>query len=168
MGKLVQVATETVTSPVASVTLTGIDSDDVYMVAFNNVVSSGTGNIVTRFLASSSPDTSANYDNSLKRLRADSTFDTIYGINGTYLSTGIVLDTDASYNGVYYLFNFNNASEYSFITFEDTNLYDGGTLHIGGQGGGTLTVSQATNGIQFYMLTAVNITSGTFTLYKVL
>ena len=37
MGKLVQVATETVTSAVASVTLTGIDSDDVYMVAFNNV-----------------------------------------------------------------------------------------------------------------------------------
>lgn len=32
-GKLVQVATNTVTSAVASVTLTGIDSDDVYMVA---------------------------------------------------------------------------------------------------------------------------------------
>ena len=32
-GKLVQVATETVTSAVASVTLTGIDSDDVYMIA---------------------------------------------------------------------------------------------------------------------------------------
>ena len=30
---LVQVATNTVTSAVASVTLTGIDSDDVYMVA---------------------------------------------------------------------------------------------------------------------------------------
>ena len=37
MGKLVQVATETVTSAVASVTLTGIDSDDVYMLAINNV-----------------------------------------------------------------------------------------------------------------------------------
>ena len=135
------------------------------MVKFNNVVSSGTGNIVTRFLASSSPDTSSNYSGAVKRLRADTTFGNIYGPPQTYLSSGIVLDTDASYNGVYYLFNFNNASEYSFITFEDTNLYDGGTLHIGGQGGGVLTVSQATNGIQFYMLTAVNITSGKFTLY---
>ena len=38
-GKLVQVATETVTSAVASVTLTGIDSDDVYTY-YNNVVCS--------------------------------------------------------------------------------------------------------------------------------
>jgi len=33
---LVQVATKTVTSAVATVTLTGIDSDDAYMVAFSN------------------------------------------------------------------------------------------------------------------------------------
>ena len=39
-GKLVQVATNTVTSAVASVTLTGIDSDDVYMLAYNNVAPS--------------------------------------------------------------------------------------------------------------------------------
>ena len=37
-GKLIQVATNTVTSAVATVTLTGIDSDDVYMVAFTNVL----------------------------------------------------------------------------------------------------------------------------------
>ena len=39
-GKLVQVATETVTSAVASVTLTGIDSDDVYMVAYSDIAPS--------------------------------------------------------------------------------------------------------------------------------
>ena len=33
---LLQVSTNTVTSEVATVTLTGIDSDDVYMVAYNN------------------------------------------------------------------------------------------------------------------------------------
>ena len=38
-GQLIQVATNTVTSAVASVTLTGIDSDDVYMVACSNVKS---------------------------------------------------------------------------------------------------------------------------------
>ena len=37
---LLQVATNTVTSAVASVTLTGIDSDDVYMVSLNNVFAS--------------------------------------------------------------------------------------------------------------------------------
>ena len=35
-GQLVQVATNTVTSAVASVTLTGIDSDDVYITEFNS------------------------------------------------------------------------------------------------------------------------------------
>ena len=40
-GQLIQVATETVTSAVANVTLTGIDSDDVYMFTFNNIVQVG-------------------------------------------------------------------------------------------------------------------------------
>ena len=40
-GKLVQVATNTVTSAVASVTLTGIDSDNPYMVAMFNVAPAG-------------------------------------------------------------------------------------------------------------------------------
>ena len=39
-GQLVQVATNTVTSAVSSVTLTGIDSDDVYMCAISNVIGS--------------------------------------------------------------------------------------------------------------------------------
>ena len=47
-GQLVQVATNTVTSAVASVTLTGIDSDDVYMVAFLGTRSSVANNITTK------------------------------------------------------------------------------------------------------------------------
>ena len=51
-GKLVQVATETVTSAVASVTLTGIDSDDVYMVAINNWKQVNDNTVVQRFIDS--------------------------------------------------------------------------------------------------------------------
>ena len=36
---LVQVSTATVTSAVASITLTGLDSDNTYMIYMNNVVS---------------------------------------------------------------------------------------------------------------------------------
>ena len=36
-GKLVQIATNTVTSAVGSVTLTGINTDDVYMLSTYNV-----------------------------------------------------------------------------------------------------------------------------------
>ena len=42
-----------------------------------------------------------------------------------------------------YLFNFNNASEYSFMTLEAVNINQGGVLK-GRQGGGVLTETQAT------------------------
>ena len=60
---LVQVATTTVTSAVASVTLTGIDSDDVYMVALNNITlnTSGSGFYV-RVTTSGTADSDSEYD----------------------------------------------------------------------------------------------------------
>ena len=74
MGKLVQVATNTVTSAVASVTLTGIDSDDVYMVALNNIIPVTAGSFYSRVTASGTPQTTANYDYASKLLRSDTTF----------------------------------------------------------------------------------------------
>jgi len=62
-GQLIQVATNTVSSPVSSVTLTGIDSDDVYMVAYNNLTTDTDDNRVSlRFTHSGTPQTSTNYD----------------------------------------------------------------------------------------------------------
>ena len=62
-----------------------------------------------------------------------------------------------------YLFDFNNASEHSFFTEELICVDDSQYLH-GNQGGGTLTVAQATNGVNYFMASG-NIASGTFTLY---
>ena len=64
-----------------------------------------------------------------------------------------------------YLYNFNNSSEYSFITMENVNRNQGGALK-GRQGGAVLTETQATDGVQFFMSSG-NIASGTFTLFKV-
>ena len=91
MGKLVQVATETVTSPVAYVDLIGTTTDDVYMIAFNNVQpASDATQLICRVLASSSPDTSSNYDRAWKSYTATSTFGNQYGVNEsfTYISGG--------------------------------------------------------------------------------
>ena len=66
-------------------------------------------------------------------------------------------------NSIFYLFNFNNASEYSFCTMEETIRNDSGHLR-GFQGGGVLTVAQATDGVN-YSFSSGNIASGTFTLY---
>ena len=73
-GKLIQVATETVTSGVSYVDLIGTTTDDVYMVTLNGVNLSTDQDIYSRVLKSSSADTTANYDGLDKTLRNDTTF----------------------------------------------------------------------------------------------
>ena len=164
-GQLIQVATETVTSNVSSVQLTGIDSDDVYMVAVSNFTpDTDNVSVSLRFTVSGTADTSANYDRAFKTLKANTTFSNTSSTNQTELLIGnIGTGTSESFNGVLYLFNFNNPSEYSFCTVEVSARDLNGNL-LGGQGGAVLTVAQATDGIQFFASTS-NIASGTFTLY---
>ena len=166
-GKLVQVATETVTSAVASVTLTGIDSDDVYMVAINNVsTDTDAQGVRFRFTVSGTPDTSSNYDRAYKNLRADSSFSNIAYTNQAELDLGNAgTGTQEIVNCIQYLFNFNNSSEYSFCTVEASNRNQDSHLR-GFQGGGVLTVGQSTDGVNYFMQSG-NIASGTFTLYRV-
>ena len=164
-GQLVQVATETVTSATASVTLTGIDSDDVYMVAMNNVsTDTDAQGVRFRFTVSGSADTSSNYDRAYKNLRADSAFSNIAYTNQTELDLGNAgTGTQEVANATQYLFNFNNPSEYSFTTVEASNRNQDSHLR-GFQGGGLLTVAQATDGVQYFMQSG-NIASGKFRLF---
>ena len=162
-GQLIQVATETVTSPTTSVTLTGINTDDVYMFAMSNVVCTSSQPMLVRFTVSGSPDTSANYDEAHKYLKSSSAFSNLSGTNQTtiYLS---VTTLGAGANGIYYLYNFNNSSEYSFITNETTNYNSTGLFGLAG--GGVNTVAQSCDGL--YIFGSNNYTfTGTFTLYKV-
>ena len=166
-GQLIQVDTETVTSAVASVTLTGIDSDDVYMVAISNVQPvTNASTLRMRFTVSGTADTSANYDRATKELRADTTFNNSYQVNQdgfNFIANGT--STSNTHNSIMYLYNFNNSSEYSFATFEESSfLYQ--TTVRGRTGGGVLTETQATDGVN-YFYSSGNIASGTFTLYKV-
>ena len=160
---------EKIASNDASITLGGSDWDssyDVYMVKLNDLLADSTSaGIRYRFLASSSPDTSANYDYAQYRLQAQSAFDTTGQTNETEVNfTGTIMGTtNASVNSIIYLFNFNNSSEYSFATNETSAFFYGQSV-AGYQGGAVLKVAQATNGIQFFM-TSGNIASGTFTLY---
>jgi len=167
---LVQVATETVTSAVASVTLTGIDSDDVYMVAYNNQVpATDATNLNVRFTVSGTGDSSSNYDRAFKKLSATSSFSNQTSTNQNLLrvsSQNTGTGTSEIGNGIIYLYNFNNSSEYSFITSEETLI--GATQSFSGNmGGGVLTENQSNDGIEFIMSSG-NIASGTFTLYKVI
>ena len=165
-GSLIKIAETTVSSATASVTLTGIDSTyDVYMLKMNNVLpDTDTVNFRLRFTVSGSADTSSNYDRAFKNLRADTTFGNTSSTNADHINIGGLGTTgNEMSNAILYLFNFNNASEYSFCTLEATTRNDQSHLR-GFQGGAVLTVAQATDGVNFSMDSG-NIDSGTFVLY---
>lgn len=167
-GKLVQVATETVTSATASVTLTGIDSDDVYMVAFTDVApASDNTNLSLRFTESGTVNTTTNYDTAFKLLKSNTSFgnQSYTNVNQGYLNLQVGNQSNETTSGVVYIYNANNSSEYTFFTNENsyTNVF---TQLWGSQGGGVFTSASTVNGVNFLM-TVGNIASGTFTLYKV-
>ena len=166
-GSLIKVDEEIVTSAVASVTLTGIDSTyDVYMVAFNSVKpDTDAVGLYTRVTTSGTADTTANYDFAHKELRANTAFANGYNTNQTqFIPAGTGTDTVGEMlNGIIYCFNFNNASEYSFVTYETTYMQQT-PQHYGRQGSAVHTVAQACDGINFSFASG-NIHSGTFKLY---
>ena len=169
MGKLVQVATETVTSAVGSIDFGGaINSDDVYMLAVNGFIpSTDAEDFRLRVTESGTQNSTANYDASYKTMRTDTTFNNGNYTNLTYLdvSTAIGTDTGEQFNCIMYIYNAYNSSEYTFFTFENTQLSHTALL-IGNQGGGVFTSSSQVDGLLLFT-TSGNIASGTFTLYKV-
>jgi hypothetical protein len=169
MGKLVQVATETVTSGVATVEFTSkITTDDVYMLTFSDVVPATDTQVLYWRLKNSSGDvTSTNYDYAMKVFRANAAFSNFSNTNqSAFRDFTVGTGTQEKENGILYFYNCNNSSEYSFYTHETTVIDDqSGTA--GMAGGGTLTVAESHTGITFFFGSG-NIASGTFTLYKVL
>ena len=167
-GSLIKIDEEIVTSAVASVTLTGIDSTyDVYMVVYNNakVSADGTTKIRMRFTESGTPNTTANYDRASKFLRTVVSFGNLSNTNQTSFNTdsNIGNDTGEHQNKVYYIFNANNSIEYTFMTEEATQVASTGELS-GQQGGGVMTVQSQVDGVNFFT-SAGNINSAVFTLY---
>ena len=78
---LVQVSTETVTSAVASITLTGIDSDNTYMIYMNNVISaSDNKDLYMQYIkaSDSSPDSASNYDYATKGMLSSGSYQNNY------------------------------------------------------------------------------------------
>ena len=165
-GSLVLIQETTVSSATASVSLVGIDSTfDVYKVVYDNVqCDTDAQNFRIRVTKSGSADTTSNYDQAYKKLDSSTTFGNRSNTNQSYWETEeLGTATQEQNNGVLYLFNFNNSSEYSFITVEESTFNTAQQL-TGRQGGGVHTVASASDGIQFLMESG-NIDNGTFTLY---
>ena len=166
-GKLVQVDTETVTSSTTSVKLTGINTDDVYLFTWSGVTCSNdvdTNQI--RVTKSGEAQSDAEYDWASKQYFASASYVNNSVANQTALATSYQgTGTGESQNGLMYLYDFNNASEFSWGTHEDICFSYLPRLE-GNIGGFCHTVSSASDGIQYFMAVG-NLTGGTFTLYKV-
>ena len=168
-GSLIKIDEEIVTSAVASVTLTGIDSTyDVYMVRYNNVrPTTDDKDLFCRVTVGGTADSSAEYDYAYKQLRADTTFQNTSYTNQTSWRLEFAIGNIAGQemaNAVMYLFNFNNASEYSFMTLEGSNRLQGQNL-LAETGGGVQTESQACDGLEFFWEASSTFAEGQFVLY---
>lgn len=166
-GSLIKIAETTVSSAVASVTLTGIDSTyDVYMLKVDNYIpSTDAQDLKIRVVESGTPNSTSNYDMAAKVFRTDTTFGDDKHVNATEFdtSTAVGNDTGEAANWIFYIFNAYNSSEYTFFTHVTTMLSHTALL-IGRQGGGVFTSASQVEGIQMFAGSG-NIASGTFTLY---
>ena len=118
---LAQVTTVNVTSNVSSVSLTGINTDDVYMVSCNNVFFDSNDDMRIRWTVSGTNDSSSNYHYSHKAQYADTSFGNYgtAGANALDINQGTGTSGNNSINLIMHLFNFNNASGYSYCTYEN-------------------------------------------------
>jgi len=167
-GSLVLIDSETVSSGVSSVSLTGIDSTyNVYQVIINSLTAdTNSSGIEIRVTKSGSADTTSNYDYASLQLKAISAFADNSATNGdswdAFNTTGTA--TGSAFNLTAYLFNFANASEYSFVTFEEATTDNSVDLR-GATGGGVHTVASASDGVSIHLSTGGNIDGGEFKLY---
>jgi hypothetical protein len=165
---LVQVATTSV-SNVSNFSITGITTDDVYLITLNDLYMTTDGaRPRLRFTKSSdsSADTTFNYALGRIDMYTNQAFYKSGGQNLSYyngFSTGT--DNTEGLRAIYYCYNFNSSSEYSFITFEEfaTNNASENAGRIGGM---VLKVQQSTNGFNWHSSTG-NISNATATLYRV-
>jgi len=161
-GSLIKITSASTTSNVSTIDIGGANWDnsyDVYMVKIYNLQqSTGTDvRLKARILKSdNSADSTSNYEYAMLGLRTEAAFDDLPDTgqtewsNLTYLFRG---STSYGANAIFYLFNFNNASEYNFITNEGVGYgYDGNEL-MGSVGSGVHKVTQVAKGLQFSLTT---------------
>ena len=167
---LLQVATTKLETATSSVTLTGIDSDDLYLLSLNNVApTSDNYYLKLKFTESGTANSTSNYDYAQKFIRANSSFLTLggensAGVNITNHTNGT--GTSETTNGIFYIYNANNSSEYTFMNTLSSNR-DSSGRNYGSQGGLVFTVASSVDGVNFAYNVGNIQTGSVFSLYKV-
>jgi hypothetical protein len=149
---LVQVASNTVTSAVSTVTLTGVSTEHIHVCIFTNVFCAANDDINIRVTTSGTPDSDSEYDYASKDLKTSGAFGNTTGrsnLDDWDFSAGVGTSGQNSDNGIIYLYNFNDANENSVISIETTSTQEDTSDELFGfQGGGVHTVAEANDGIK--------------------
>tara|TARA_Y100001937_G_C7108506_1_gene326284 strand:- start:84 stop:623 length:540 start_codon:yes stop_codon:yes gene_type:complete len=173
-GSLIKITETTISSGASTFDIGGSSWDnsyDVYKVVLDKIQLTSTTNdarINCRILKSDNyADTTSNYDYAFIGFRSSTTFDDLPDTNQdkwqnfNYIFRG---GTGFGSNGNLYLFNFNNASEYNFLTVEMNAFGYNGNELMGTSGGAMHTVAQISKGLQF-SLTSSTFAGGRCVLY---
>ena len=124
---LEKVSQVVVSSDVGVINLTGIDTNDVYLVAMRGVTSDVDAmQMRTRVLkgGGTSADTTSNYDLAGEEIKAHTSFGGIARTNDDYWRADFNagLDAGEEINMIMYLHNWYKSDEYSYLTFESSYL----------------------------------------------
>ena len=169
MSALVKIDDDIITSSgTHTVTLTGIDSTyDVYMVKVNNMQpATDNKNISMRVTKGGSIQDDSKYDYVHEDLKNNTFGHTSQKGSSAFVifdsSSNVAGETN---NGIFYLFHFADANEYSWITYETARMNL--TPDMGGRmGGGNHEVASASDGVAFFTESSVDFATGAeFALY---
>ncbi len=168
-GSFNLISSVSVSSAVSSVTLTGIDTTfDVYQIVANNIRPASAYQLEARVTKSGSAQSDTEYDWAYKGIYTGGTFinegesnkDSFFIYNGYEETTA----TGRGNGLVMWLFNFPNASKFSYFTIEQSYSHSTGAI-AGNQGGCVHTVASASDGVQFIWDNSINFEQGEFKLY---
>ena len=166
---LAQVDKEIVTSNVATVNLTTINSDDVYMVVLSGVTLDTDGQqIYMRVTTGGTADSDSEYDKSSQVIRSNTTTGTTSDENESSwrIQGAVGNSTGEADNHIIYLFNFNASDEYSYYT-NDSVCLTSSAYSYGYKGGGYHTIAESNDCVEFFVQSSNNFNGGSFTLYRI-
>jgi hypothetical protein len=164
-GSLIKINEAVADGTSSTLSVTGIDSNDVYVVyGYNITPTTSTASMYARVTKSGTQDSTANYDYAVKLMNTGSAFQNLSNTNQTLFEilSNQVTGAGKSDTILFYLFNFNSSSEYSFITMENIRVEGSGWM-----GGGVHTVASSSDGIGI-LPNVGNVGSGSkLVLYKI-
>ena len=168
-GAFKQKVTKLNASNDATFDVTGIDTNNDYILFYRNVVpSSDNVYFRCRVLESGTVNDTSQYDRAAYMYKAAVAFDDAHGQNGDSLqlqSEQTGTDFLEMVNGYIRIHGANNSSAPTHMTFHNTGRYKNNN-HLGEIGSFEFHEDSAVNGLQFFM-TSGNIAQGEFTLYEI-